>query len=565
MSTRLFLAASAALLLAAQGAAAQTADAADAAWAAGEHDRARTLYAARVAADSADTTALHRLGLLLGWNSEYAESIRLLDRLMQVRPTEAARMDRANVLAWSRSFDRALDDVAELIRADSTSVAAWTARARFLSWAGRYDASLAAYDRLQRMDPADPEIPRARARVLSWAGRLDAAEEAYRAILEQDPADADAMRGLARVASWRGDLGGGETLWRRALSADPDNADARVGLSQVLRWRGQARAALLEAREAVRLAPDSRDALQQLAWAEAAFAPRVAPAVSVEGDSDDNTLVTTSLTATTYIARRMSVSAHGYVRRAEDLRVQGGSLPQSRAISVSTRTDVGGGWMLGAGGGVIDRNTTGADAAATWSASLASPAWRTLSASVGYTRSMLDGTALLIERGVRTDEGTAALNLQLSSAVRAEAGASLARFRGTQDNERLLGRAGLDVRITPSLHLRPRATAFRFDDDLEEGYFDPDFYGLAELGVGLSRYRGAWAFSAEVAPGAQQVGSEGGVRGALSARARVGVTLAPGREVGISLAMSNLGIERFQADATGYRYQAAVISAVFGL
>jgi hypothetical protein len=44
----------------------------------------------------------------------------------------------------------------------------------------------------------------------------------------------------------------------------------------------------------------------------------------------------------------------------------------------------------------------------------------------------------------------------------------------------------------------------------------------------------------------------------------VGYTLAPGREVGVSLAFSNLGMERFQAGATGYRYQAAVISGAWG-
>jgi hypothetical protein len=62
----------------------------------------------------------------------------------------------------------------------------------------------------------------------------------------------------------------------------------------------------------------------------------------------------------------------------------------------------------------------------------------------------------------------------------------------------------------------------------------------------------------------QRIGSAGDAKGALSGRARVGYTLAPGREVGVSLAFSNLGMERFQAGATGYRYQAAVISGAWG-
>ena len=87
---------------------------------------------------------------------------------------------------------------------------------------------------------------------------------------------------------------------------------------------------------------------------------------------------------------------------------------------------------------------------------------------------------------------------------------------------------------------------------------------LGELGLGLDRYRGAWAFNAEVAPGLQQIGSQDEFKGAVSARLRVGYSLGPGRDIGISFGMSNLGIERLQANRAGYRYQAAVISAAWG-
>jgi hypothetical protein len=140
---------------------------------------------------------------------------------------------------------------------------------------------------------------------------------------------------------------------------------------------------------------------------------------------------------------------------------------------------------------------------------------------------------------------------------------SFARFDGTGTNDRLLGRLGLELRPVSMLRVRPRVTAFTFERRAGDGYFDPDFYGLAELGIGLDRYRGAWSFSGEVAPGAQQVGSDGDVQGALAARMRVGYTVAPGREVGVSFGMSNLGIERFEAASAGYRYQAAVLSAAW--
>ncbi|HSJ13189.1 MAG TPA: tetratricopeptide repeat protein [Longimicrobiales bacterium] len=539
-------------------------DAADSAWAAGEHERARTLYAARVAADSADAQALHRLGLLLGWNREYAAAIRVLDRLMAVAPTNAVRADRANVLAWSRNYERALADVDELIRSDSTSLEAWTARARFLSWAGRYDESLRAWDRVERLAPGDTGVTHARARVLSWAGRLGAAEEAYWTSLAANPGDVEAMRGLARVTSWRGDLATGEQLWRRAVAADPASAEARIGLSQVLRWRGQPAASLEEAREAVRLDPENRDAQLQLAWAEAAFAPRIAPAFSAAFDSDDNRLLTSSLAVTLFPAHRVALTASGYLRRAQDGRAGGGAV-DSRALTLAARTDIGAGWTVGASGGVKDRDVPGAEADFTFGGSLASAPWRPVSGAVAYTRGVFDATARLIEQGVTTDEVALTVAAQLARAVRLEAGAGFMRFTGVERNERVLARLGLDVRAGSWLRVRPRALGFGFEHDLDEGYFDPDRYLLGEVGVGVDRYRGAWALSGEVAPGAQQVGSDGDVQGALSGSARVGYTLAPGREIGIGFTFSNLGMERFDPDRTGYRYGAAVISAAWGL
>lgn len=513
----------------ARPAAAQVPSAEDAAaaWDAGDNDRARALYAARVAADSGDVRALHRLGLLLAWNREYDTAIPLLRRLVALVPSTAARSDLANVLAWDRQFDAALDVL----------------------------------DGLMRDDPSRP-VFHARARFLSWAGRHGEAEAAYRALLEEDPSDVEALRGLARVTTWRGDLGAGEGLWRRAVAADPENADARIGLSQVLRWSGRPRAALDEARAAVRARPGDRDALEQLAWAEAAFAPRIAPTLSAEYDSDDNRLFTAALTATVHPVPRLALSAHGYFRRAEHAG-PAGTGRETRSLLASARVDAGSGWMLNGGAGAVGRPVGGT--AAIYRAGLASPAWLPVSASVAYSHSVLDATADLMGRDVTTDDVAATLAGTLSSRLRGEAGLALTRYNGQETNDRVLGRLGLEARATPWLRLRPRVTAFTFDETLQEGYFSPDEYVLAEFGVGIDRYRGAWGVSAEVAPGAQRIGSGGDLQGALSARLRLGYTIAPGRDIGLTLSFSNLGIERFEAGSAGYRYQAAVLSAGWGL
>jgi hypothetical protein len=96
---------------------------------------------------------------------------------------------------------------------------------------------------------------------------------------------------------------------------------------------------------------------------------------------------------------------------------------------------------------------------------------------------------------------------------------------------------------------------------VEEGYWDPANYRIAELGLGLDRYRESWGVSAELAPGAQQIGNGARWKGAISVRTRLQYTIAPGRDVGLGFTFSNSGIERHQAEGTAYRYQAAVLSA----
>jgi tetratricopeptide (TPR) repeat protein len=503
-------------------------DAAAAAWAAGDHAKARELYLQRVTADSADVQAAHRLGLLLAWDRDYARAIPLLERVVRMAPSIAARTDLANVLAWSRSYDRALAVLDDVIAEAPTREALHT-RARFLSWSGRYGA----------------------------------AERAYGELIASDATDAEALRGMARVTTWRGDLAGGERLWRRALAAEPEHADAHVGLSQVLRWRGRPREALEHAEQASRLRPGDRETLEQLAWAEAAFAPRVAPTFSAETDSDENRLYTAALNATFPMTRRLSGTLLAYARRADGPTPAGmDPTPQSWSAMAGMRVEVADGWMLSGSGGVTARSER--DAAGVYRAGISSPAWIPVTATATYAHSVLDATADLMGRDVTLGDASLSMAAELTRGLRLDAGFSHTRFEGETSNDRILGRVGLEARPTQWLRIRPRLTAFTFESSVQEGYFAPDQYGLAELGIGFDRYLSGWSISAEAAPGAQRIGSAGDVQGAFSARARLGYTIAPGREIGLGFTFSELGLERLTPGDAGYRYQAMVISGSWG-
>lgn len=475
-------------------AAAQEPDAAQAAWEAGDHASAKRLYAERLAADSGDVQALHRLGLMLAWERDFAPAVTLLERLVRTAPSDAALLDFA--------------------------------------------------------------------RILSWAGRFDDAEAMYRRAAAGE-ASGEALRGIAQVRSWSGDLREAERLWRRALDADPRDADAHAGLSQVLRWTGRPREALRHAGTAVRIRPADPGLLEQLAWAEAAYRPRVVPSFTAERDSDRSRLLTAGLTATVHPVRRLAIALHGGVRRAEGPTPGGDVELETRSASAEIRLEIGDGWTLHARPGVTIRPDEAGGALTTWRAGFASPAWRTLGVGVSAGRGAMDFTADLIRRGITTDDAGLTLAARFSPALRLESAATITRFNGIDTNERILLRGGLEARIARWFRLHPRATAFRFEKRVSEGYFAPDRYALAELGLGYERWFDRWSLAAEVAPGAQQIGSDGRVGGAWGGRIRLGYTLAPGRDLSIGFASSNLGIDRPLAAAADYRHQALTITGAW--
>ncbi len=102
---------------------------------------------------------------------------------------------------------------------------------------------------------------------------------------------------------------------------------------------------------------------------------------------------------------------------------------------------------------------------------------------------------------------------------------------------------------------------FSFEQNLADGYFDPDFYGLAEA-TSYWQYRpGAWTLLLELAPGLEQVTTDGDVGATLRSSARVAYRFAPGREVSVSAGYSTAGLTSFATGASGYDYTAVILGA----
>jgi tetratricopeptide (TPR) repeat protein len=581
------------LLLAVGGVRAQ--DDADRAWSAGDLARARTLYEARLAADTADARALHRVALMDAWDGRYDRSLRLFTRLLALGPNLEAEVDRARVtawrgapneavvlldsllvrepgyipalearaefLAWAGEPNAAVESYARLaeILPDNRSVR--SARARLLSWASRLDESIALYDSLVRTDPADRDARLGLARSLGWAGRTDSAAAVYHGMLHADSSDVDAWAGLAQTRSWAGRLREAETLWDRALAVDSNHVPALVGLAQTLRWQGRDAAADEALRRAEARDPTNQEARTQRRWLDGAIRPRAGSTVTYESDSDGNGIVTVLARGGYRLRPRVDLRPYGYFRWLGldggpgivwiTLRAWGGGL--------EIRTEIDPGWVVGASLGASASTPDTIGTQVRWGANVSSPGWWPVVTSLSATHEPLDATHQLVRNGVTVTQGALDLRATPAPGWTATGTFSVAEFRGSASNVRTAGALGVSRRVLRFFAVGATGRAYGFSDDLADGYFDPDFYLLLEAPVRWEQEFGRWVPSAEVAPGVQKIS---GVDLSAAIRLAGGVRYAvmPGREIALSAGYSTLGLSLFAEGGGGYEYRYVALS-----
>ncbi len=571
---------------------------ADVAWNAGDHTTAERLYLERLSADSADQGALHRVALIHGWSERYQSSIQYFDRLLAVAPENtAAAMDRARVLGWSRRYDEAIAGVGDVLEDDPGNLDALRLQAQIAGWAGEFPQAIATYDRLLELVPDDLETRRNQARVLTWATRRDEAMSIYEGLLEQDPNDREtllgfaqllawngrldsaatlydnmldvtpgdsaALIGRARVASWSGELGTGEDLWRAILAAQPENVEALVGLSQTLRWQGRHGAALDVLEKALAIDPTNPDVLTQERWTRASINPRTSGNLSYEGDSDGNRIVTGTLRAAWRPTSRLEISGHGY-RRTAGFNTPFVPKRTTNGVSATLWAQAEPGWTFSATAGVSESNALTAEPIGSFRLGVGSPRRNNVSANVSFSRTAFDYTAPLIEQGVYFLEWRGTARTLLPHRVTLTTTVAHAIFNGTNRNHRTLANATIIKRITTPVTIGANVQVFGFTQDLNDGYFDPNFYGLAE---GLARWQRTisqkWTLFAELAPGLQQVRTDGSFGATVRTTGRIAYGISPGRQISVSGVFASTGIQSFSTEPGSYRYRAVTFGGTW--
>ncbi|OGU07286.1 MAG: hypothetical protein A2W29_03355 [Gemmatimonadetes bacterium RBG_16_66_8] len=513
----------------------------------------------------------------------------MLDRLLRIAPDNMeATVDRARMLAWRGDVPAAIAALDAVLARHPTFLAALRARAEFESWAGelgaamapnerilaitpdapnahreqaklltfsaRYDAAAAIYDSLLRADPSDQAALLGLAQLLLWSGQLDSADALYAGMLERDPGQMDALRGRARAAGWGGKLVTAQALWRQALERGPEDVAALVGLAQTMRWQGRDAAALTAIERAVALDPSDRDARTELTSVRSAIAPRTGVSALYENDSDGNRMFTVAVRGAWRPHPRAELRGDVYRRGTEQ--VGAAPLEHSAAgAAVALWGQLEPGWTAVAGFGASGSGRAGSDPIGTARLEIATPGRYLIGGALSFSRSAIDETAALINNRIFLHE--IALSGRHTPAPRWSLGGGLSRavLHGSETNRRVAGRLQVSRRLGAPWTVGVSFRSMKFEKNLNDGYFDPDFYGLAELTGRWLRDYGRWSLHAEFAPGLQQVTTSGAVRGAVRAYARVGYTVLPGREVGMSATYASAGIQSVAATSE-YRYRA---------
>jgi len=561
------------------------------AWNRGDTDTAAQLYEAILALDPSDSRALHRLALVHAWQDEHSEALALLDRLLELEPGNLeAEVDRARVFAWQGGLVEAIGTLDRILTAHPDYTPAAEARAQFQSWAGEYTASLSAYDQLVAISRDPTEIMLAQARVLGWASRIeesqavydsllalnprnlearlgearlltysDKSDEAvsrYTAILADHQGNREARQGLARALTWGGNLPKGEEAWRSSVDASPRDLVSRIGLAQNLLWQGRNAAAMDVLQDADPDQKENPDFVEQLRGVRAALAPRFGISMVQEEDSDDNIMRTAQLTGGWNPLPRLALTTEAYTKDLEQSAM--GLSRSSWGMNLQASYQLEPGWVLNAGAG--GTRTAGAAEASTFlKAGVVSPGRYPVGGGISASRYPLDATAQLVEQGIRVSTGEVTGRWSQGPGWQLSGSAGVGTFSGNEENQRLHANARVSRRLGGGLTVGLSHRYFGFDKNLDEFYFDPDYFGLSELMGRWAWQPGRVGFLLEAAPGLQKIQTDGEYRGALRASARLSFRFGPGQEVSLSGGYSSAGLQSFSSADSDYQYTALIL------
>jgi hypothetical protein len=336
---------------------------------------------------------------------------------------------------------------------------------------------------------------------------------------------------------------------------------SRLGLAQNLRWQGRDEEALAILEGASQDQKDNPDYLELLEWVRSTLAPRAEFTAIREGDSDDNAMTTVQGSWTWRPLPGWTAGGELYTRDLGRSAVDLDRASWGLKLNASYQLDPG--WLMAASLGGTKTDGSAENQFAYLRAGVTSPRRYSYGGSLHLTHYPLDATAQLVERGVAVDQMDLTGRWIPAPGWQMRGALGLASFHGSEDNQRLQVEARVDRRLPGGATLGLGHRSFGFDKNLDDFYFDPDYYGLTEASARWLREFEPVTVLLEGASGAQKIGGRGSYELAVRLSARVAYRIAPGREVTLSGGYSSADIQGLSSDASSYDYTAFILGATW--
>ena len=195
---------------------------------AGRLDEAKRLYEQILAADHANASAWHFLGVLQHQRGHSDEAIASLTRALELDPRYVdACNNLGNIFRETNQFDEALRAYERAVEIAPNHADAWNNLGVMRSGRGEYAEAEKSYARAIDIDPSHLAAWQNRGSLATRVNEFDASIAAFRRALELKPGDSAAYSGLSRAFYRAGRIDEAVAVYNEWLAADPDNPIAR--------------------------------------------------------------------------------------------------------------------------------------------------------------------------------------------------------------------------------------------------------------------------------------------------------------------------------------------------
>ena len=393
----------------------------------------------------------------------------------------------------------------------------------------------------------------------------------FRRYVALEPSDPWGYMALAEMLARTGRYGESLRCYDDALRLAPRERDAVIGRARTLARARRAGAAIAAYKGWLAAHPTDAEARHELAAAQVAAAPAIAPLFGGSHDSDGN--------ATLRLGGTAELGASGPTRlglRATREQVRDGVTTIGLdELTLRAGARAGGALQIDADGGATRVDAAGGAAAtltptgqlrARWRDPMGGPA-----VDLRARRNVIDASPLLVmNRVVRTEIG-AIVELPVASRLKLRGIGRTAALSSSFDMNHRTTFAGVAaVAVTPSLEVSGQIHEIRYSRPSSAGYFAPRLIQIAQAGsyIELETAR-SLVLAFDLGVGVQRVAQQGAAVGpwrrALRLYSLVAVPLAPGRELRLELEGDDSGVATESATTAQWRYISMQLSLRFAL